>query len=158
METELASKEIQELFLRVINKFNALEKLPAGHAAQHGLYHSERHMLDRIGENPGMNITDLARASGVTKGAVSQIVKKLEAKGIVEKRKGAENDKEVFVLLTQTGGKVYEERRRINEETMRPLIDELNRHSGDKVEFLVGIFRWLDEFMDETLERMKSEE
>ena len=156
MNIELATKEIEELFLRVVNKYNAFEKLPARHAEGHGLYHSERHMIDRIGDNPGMNITGLARASGVTKGAISQIVKKLEAKGIVERRKGAANDKEVFVLLTETGRELYKERRKINRKTIEPLIEELKRHSEDKVEFLAAMFRWLEGFIDKAIERMRS--
>ncbi len=158
MDVELTTKEIGELFLRVVNKYNAFEKIPVRQSGEIGLYHSERHMVDRIGDNPGMNITDLARTSGVTKGAISQMVKKLEAKGIVERRKRAANDKEVFVQLTQTGREFYKGRQRSNRETMRPLVEELRRHSEDKVEFLAAMFRWLDQFMDKTLEEMKAEE
>lgn len=156
MDSEAASNEIMELFLRVVNKYIALEKIPVRHSSGRGLYHSERHMLDRVGDNPDMNITDLARASGVTKGAISQIVKKLETKGIIRRYKKASNDKEVFIELTEAGKDAYEERSMTNIEKIRPLRDELMRHSDEKVVFLVSIFHWLDEFMDETREKMTS--
>lgn len=156
MDSEAASNEIMEIFLRVVNKYNALEKIPVRHSPDHGLYHSERHMLDRIGANPDMNITGLARASGVTKGAISQIVKKLETKGIVRRYKKAANDKEVFIELTEAGRGAYEERRRTGKQTTGPLCDELKRHSDEKVAFLVSMFHWLDKFMDQTGEKMKS--
>jgi DNA-binding MarR family transcriptional regulator len=156
MDIEAASNEIMELFLRVVNKYNALEKIPVRHPSGYGLYQSERHMLDRIGDNPDMNITDLARASGVTKGAISQIVKKLETKEIIRRYKKAANDKEVFIQLTEAGRVVYEKRKRTNKEAIGPLCEELKRHSDDKVVFLVSMFHWLDEFMDQTGEKMKS--
>jgi len=158
MDVEAAGKEIMEFFLRIVNKYNALERIPAQCTPDYGLYHSERHMLDRVGDNPDMNITELARASGVTKGAISQIVKKLEAKGIIRKHKKAANDKEVFIHLTEAGREVYEERRRTNEEAIRPLIEELKRHPDEKVVFLVSMFDWFDKFMDQAEERMKSDE
>ena len=117
---------------------------------------SVRHMPDTVGVNPHMNITELARASGVTKGAISQIVKKLETKGVIRRYKKAANDKEVFIELTETGKKTCEERRRINKETIVLLREELDLHSDGHVAFLVHMFHWLDEFMDQTAKMMKS--
>jgi DNA-binding MarR family transcriptional regulator len=156
MDREKASFEIMDLFIRVVNKYNGLERVPLKHSPGPGLYHSERHMLDRIGDNPHMNITELARASGVTKGAISQIVKKLETKGVVRRYKKAANDKEVFIELTETGKKTCEERRRTNKETIGPLREELELHSDEHVAFLVHMFHWLDEFMNQTAKMMKS--
>ncbi|MGA2936652.1 MAG: MarR family transcriptional regulator [Syntrophobacteraceae bacterium] len=156
MDREKASNEIMDLFIRVVNKYNGLEKIPVKHSPGIGLYHSERHMLDRVGAHPHMNITELARASGVTKGAISQIVKKLETKGVIRRYKRAANDKEVFIELTETGKKTCEERRRTNKETIVPLRDELDLYSDEHVAFLVHMFHWLDEFMDQTAKMMKS--
>ena len=156
MDRDKASNEIMDLFIRVVNKYNGLEKVPVKHSPGLGLYHSERHMLDRIGDNPHMNITELAPASGVTKGAISQIVKKLETKGVIRRYKKAANDKEVFIELTETGKKTCEERRKTNKETIGPLREELELHSDEHVAFLVHMFRWLDEFMNRTGKTLKS--
>ncbi len=156
MDREKETGEIMEIFIRVVNKYNGLEKIPVKHSPGLGLYHSERHMLDMAGDNPHMNITEIARASRVTKGAVSQIIKKLEAKGVVRRYKKAANDKEVFVELTETGKKTCEERRRTNKETIRPLREKLETHSDEHVAFLVHMFHWLDEFMDQSKKKMKS--
>ncbi len=156
MDKDKACNEIMDLFIRVVNKYNGLEKVPVKHSPGLGLYHSERHMLDTVGVNPDMNMTELARASGVTKGAISQIVKKLETKGVIRRYKKASNDKEVFIELTETGKKICEERRRTNKETIRPLREELESHADEHVAFLVHMFRWLDEFMDQAAKIMKS--
>jgi DNA-binding MarR family transcriptional regulator len=156
MDREKACNEIMDLFIRVVNKYNGLEKVPVRHSPGVGLYHSERHMLDRIGDNPHMNMTELARASGVTKGAISQIVKKLETKEVIRRLKKAANDKEVFVELTETGKKICEERRKNNKETIRPLREKLDLHSDENVAFLVEMFLWFDEFLDRAGKVMQS--
>ncbi len=156
MDRDKASNEIMDLFIRVVNKYNGLEKVPVKHSPGLGLYHSERHILDRVGVNPHMNMTELARASGVTKGAISQIVKKLETKGVIRRYKKAANDKEVFIELTEAGKKTCEERRRTNKETIVPLRKELEIYSDEHVAFLVHMFHWLDEFMDQARKMMKS--
>lgn len=156
MDRKKASKDIAELFIKMVNKYNALEKIPARHGTKHNLYHSERHMLDKIGDNTGMNVTEFAAAAGVTKGAISQLVTKLEKKGIVTRYKKSTNDKEVFLELTKTGKEVYRQHKEINEKTITPLVEELNNHSDEKVEFLLHMFKWFDDYID--LSRRKMEE
>ena len=155
MDRKIASREIIERFIRVVNKYNSLEKIPVQYGKKHNLYHSERHMLDKIGDNPDMNVTELALTVGVTKGAISQVVKKLEDKGVVRRYKRTTNDKEVFIELTKAGRDIYQKHKEVNEETMRPLREELKKYPDEKVEFLVTMFKWFDEFLDMSREKMK---
>ena len=148
------SEEIMDRFMRLVHKYNSMEKLPARHGKGLDLYHSERHMLDKVGENPGINVTEFAQIAGVTKGAVSQVIKKLENKGLVRRYKKGGNEKEVFIELTQEGKAVCECRKRINQETVRAISEELGRHKGDEVAFLIGMFRWLEEFLDRSRQAM----
>jgi len=150
-----ASKEIIELFIRMVNKYNSLEKIPARHGTRHNLYHSERHMLDKIGDNTGMNVTEFADAAGVTKGAISQLVSKLEKKGIVRRYKKSTNDKEVFLELTKTGQEVHRQHKKINEQSIIPLDEELSKHSDEKVEFLLAMFKWFDDYLDLSKKKME---
>jgi DNA-binding MarR family transcriptional regulator len=155
MKRENTSKEIIELFIKMVNKYNALEKIPARHGTRHNLYHSERHMLDKIGDNTGMNVTEFAAAAGVTKGAISQLVTKLEKKGIVRRYKKSTNDKEVFLELTKSGQEVYQKHQKINEQTILPLNEELNKHSDEKVEFLLNMFKWFNDYLDSSRKKME---
>ena len=155
MKRENAGKEIIELFIRMVNKYNSLEKIPVRHGTKHNLYHSERHMLDKIGDNAGMNVTEFAVAAGVTKGAISQLVSKLEKKGIVRRYKKSTNDKEVFLELTKTGQEVYRQHKEINKQTIKPLDDELSKHSDEKVEFLLTMFKWFDDYLDLSKKKME---
>ncbi len=155
MGRKKASREIMELFIKVVNKYNSLEKIPVKYGLTQNLFHSERHMIDNIGDNPGVNVTDFAAKVGVTKGAISQILKKLEEKGVATRYKKSTNDKEVFLELTKKGKEVYEEHKRINEESIIPLYDELEKHTDDKVDFLIDIFKWIDKFLDMSKEKME---
>jgi len=155
MDKKIASREIVELFIKVVNKYNSLEKIPVKYGKKHHLYHSERHMLDKIGDNPEMNVTDFAHSVGVTKGAISQVVKKLESKGVVKRYKKSSNDKEVFIKLTKAGNDIYQKHKKVNEETIRPLYKELKKYPEEKVEFLVTMFKWFDEFLDISNKKMK---
>lgn len=155
MDRAKASKEIMELFIGAVSKYNALEKVPVKVSAKHDLYHSERHMLDKIGDHPVMNVTDFAKALGVTKGAVSQVVKKLESKGVVKRYKSGTNGKEVFLELTETGRKIYVEHKKTNDETIEPLLNELKKYPDDKIQFLIAMFKWIDGFLDQSGKKMK---
>jgi len=144
-----------ELFIRTVRKYNALEKIPVKIRSKHALYHSERHMLDKIGDFPGMNVTDFARSLGVTKGAISQVVKKLEAKGVVRRYKSGTNGKEVLLELTAAGREIYLDHRKTNEETIKPLLMELKKYPDDNVRFLIAMFKWIDGFLDQSGKDMK---
>ena len=154
MDRKKACEEIIDLFIKLSNKYKALEKIPVDYGYGKSLYHSERHMLDTIGDNPTMNISEFASSLGVTKGAISQVVKKLEDKQVVKRYKRAENDREVFIELTETGKEIYKKHKDVNEESIDPLHQELLKYSDDKVYFLIEMFKWFDSYLDSAREQM----
>lgn len=92
----------------VINKYNQLDKQKRAYGTGISLTNTEIHIIATIGDNPNINITELAKLKGVTKGAVSQIIYKLVDKGLVEKKVSAESDAQVNLSLTKTGTINYE--------------------------------------------------
>jgi DNA-binding MarR family transcriptional regulator len=150
-----ASKEIMELFIQAVNKYNALEKIPTQIGSKYNLYHSERHFLDMIGDHPVANVTEFARAMGITKGAVSQVIKKLETKGLIRRFKSSSNNKEVFLELTKNGRDFYLQHKRVNEDTIKPLAEKLNQHMDENVDLLISMFKWINDHLDEGMDKMK---
>ncbi len=63
----------------------------------------EAHTLDYIDQNPGINITTMANESIRSKGAVSQIVNKLEKKGLIYREFDIDNKKIVRLYATAEG-------------------------------------------------------
>ena len=155
MNRKKTCEEIADLFIKLANKYHSMEKIPVDYGVGKDLYHSERHLLDQIGDYPEKNITELAQFMGVTKGAISQTVKKLENKGIVNRYKGEQNEKEVFLKLTETGKGVYEKHKEVNQRSIMPLYEELKKYSDDKVYFLVEMFKWMDKFLDKSKVKMQ---
>ena len=96
-------RRFDQVFHRVLNKMNKLEKKPRHYGTDHLLYGSEIHTIEAIGHNPGISVTELADFQGVTKGAVSQLIQKLEKKNLIIRMKNMNSDKQVFLKLSDIG-------------------------------------------------------
>jgi len=93
--------------LRLINKIIFLEKKSI---IQHGdlrFFPSEIHLMNVIASGQDLSALDMANRLGVTKGAVSQTLSRLEKKGIIFKNKDPRYKNRLRVHLTQTGNEVY---------------------------------------------------
>jgi DNA-binding MarR family transcriptional regulator len=95
--------DLLALWERVTNRLVFLEKRYAFHHGDLVLHPSEIHLLLAISREPMANATGLAGRLGITKGAVSQILKKLEGKGIVTKHVDPSQKNEVTMTFTKRG-------------------------------------------------------
>jgi len=150
------SRQLMASFLRMVNKYKAMEKCPVGYGTDAVFYHSERHLLDVLRDHPELNITDLAQRLGVTKGAISQAVGKLERKGAVERHKGSGDDKQVLVRLTELGQTITEHHHNVNEQTVDQLCAVLQDRPQDQLDFLREVFAWIEDHLDEGLQHMQA--
>ena len=66
----------------------------------------EVHTLTYIEDHPGTTVTELTAYWHKTKGAISQIVSRLEDLGLVTKTKKEGNGKNVYLYITETGYQV----------------------------------------------------
>ncbi|MTI60073.1 MAG: winged helix-turn-helix transcriptional regulator [Firmicutes bacterium] len=67
------------------------------------IFYSEIHVLMEIVNHPGIHITGLAEELDVTKASASEIVKKLEKKGLVEKRIDEQKLSKLAIYATDKG-------------------------------------------------------
>ena len=141
-----------ETFLRIINKFKALEKIPIDHGTGDLLYASEINTLEIIGKYPAINITQLAHKRGVTKGAVSQVVGKLVKKQLVLKDKAPNNDKELSLKLTAVGEVAFQNHKKFHEKYDSPMLEKLNGLTVEQLELIIGTFEMLESTIDNYLE------
>jgi DNA-binding MarR family transcriptional regulator len=155
MNRERASKELMESFIRMVHQYNALEKHPVTYGTKHDFHHSERHMLDIFGDNPAKNMSEIASMIGVTKGAVSQFVSKLEKKGTIRRLREPGNHKEVLVELTPQGKEIYQLHQATNQETISDLLRELRKYPSEKIDFLLKMFKWLEDYLEMSETNMK---
>lgn len=86
----------------IFNKTNLLRK-PLMERTFAELSLSEIESLEVIGNIERPNVTKLADALYITRGAASKISKKLLSKGLIERYSLPENKKEVYFSLTEAG-------------------------------------------------------
>lgn len=101
-------RELQELieqFLRILHLYSLITRKPKDYGTGDLLYFTEVHTIDMIGRNRKVNVTRLAELMGVTKGAISQTIRKLASKGLIM-RQATRKRKEVTLSLTEKGLKV----------------------------------------------------
>lgn len=147
--------ELKETFLRIINKFKELEKIPIDHGTGDLLYASEINTLEIIGKSPGINFTQIARKRGVTKGAVSQIVAKLVRKGLVVKKQALDNGKTVLLELTDMGAIAFENHEKFHAKYDSPMIAKLKGMDAEQLDLVAGTFEMLENTIDGYLKNLK---
>jgi len=100
MESEV--NELVRLFQSILHAYTIIEKQPRDFGTGSKLHLTELQTISMIGENPEVNMTQLADIMGVTRGAISQTLRKLVTKKLVV-RTNVRNNKEVNLQLTDVG-------------------------------------------------------
>jgi DNA-binding MarR family transcriptional regulator len=93
---------------RVINKVLFMKKKSLFEYAGTKFYPSEVHLMLVIRDAGATNATKIADRLGVTKGAVSQTLSRLEKKGVLIKTKDPYNKNELTVTYTKFGLQAFE--------------------------------------------------
>jgi DNA-binding MarR family transcriptional regulator len=102
-EKEKKFKGIMGQYRKAMHRYSKIEEIPLDFGSGDILYRSEIHAIEAIGHNHGSNLTELAARLEITKGTLSQLISKLAKKGLVLKKRGDRNDKEVTLELTEKG-------------------------------------------------------
>jgi DNA-binding MarR family transcriptional regulator len=104
MNTEL--QFLIDQFLRILHLYSVISRRPVDYGTGDLLYFTEIHTITTLSKNREINMTRLAEIMGVTKGAISQTIRKLVNKNLVEKS-NTDNKKEFNLRLTEKGQVVY---------------------------------------------------
>lgn len=108
MRTLEEMKDEFNLLGKVMEKYNHISKLPFDFGVGMPLYPSEIHTIATLCNQGSMSITELAETTGVTKGAISQLVTKLEKKKLVRKTPAPDNLSKSIITPTELGKKAQE--------------------------------------------------
>lgn len=63
----------------------------------------EVHLVSHIADHPNCTCSEIARDWSRTKGAISQVIKKLQKKGLIDGKPDPKNAKRIFLYLTPKG-------------------------------------------------------
>jgi DNA-binding MarR family transcriptional regulator len=145
------ARKLDEAFHRITNKVGRIEKIPRTFGTQTPLSTSEIHTIVKIGMDPGITVTELSREQGVTKGAVSQVIARLEKKKMIKRLREINNDKTIFLTLSKEGKKAFEGHQTFHAKMHAPLVDLLETASKDQLAFLNRFFSVVEAFCDKVL-------
>lgn len=145
-------QKLGETLVRVINKIVENQKKPRRYGLEELLYPSEIHTIMLIGKNRGSGVTDLAARAGITKGAISQMVNKLETKGLIKKYANPDNNAKVVLELTNKGKVAFYSHERLHEAMDQELYSFLDSLSKERMTILEDFFELLERGTDKRSE------
>jgi len=91
-----------DLFLKILHLYSVIDRKPKDYGTGDLLYITEIHTITVVGKNKEINMTRLAEIMGVTKGAISQTIRKLVHKNFILKS-NTTNKKEFNLTLSEKG-------------------------------------------------------
>lgn len=134
---------------RLINKYNQKAKTAKRYGTEDLLYSAEVHMIEMIGSYEAITTTKLAEKLGITKGAVSQITRKLLEKDLIIKIPSAQRSNEVLISLTDKGRIVYSYHQSMHEKMLGKIDSVLSGLSDDGKMALEQIIRIIDDSLND---------
>ncbi len=119
----------------------------------------EAHTVKYIADNPGITVTEIAKDYGRTKGAISQILKKLEDKELIYRETDTRNSNKQFLFITKKGEELNEIHRQYDEISFGESINYVkNMLSEEEVNNAFKVLEvWLDVRRDIHQKRMKKQ-
>ena len=135
--------------MRVVWKLFEIDKKTRYYGTDQQLYEAEIHMIKSIKESEGIHVTGLADLLGVTKGAVSQIIMRLQKKGMIIKDTDPRNLSRLVLRLTPKGETAYVNHEKLHQEFDDLVSEILKDASEDKIAFLREFLDVLNNRMDD---------
>jgi DNA-binding MarR family transcriptional regulator len=129
----MCPKDLFVRFIRIVGIFNKLDSRPYEFSEAEKLFRSELHTLQAIGKGEGRTVTEFGNFFGTTKGAVSQIVSKLVAKGYLAKKRNPDCGKEFFLSLSASGKSVFNANEALHQRIDPELLASLEPVSAEEI-------------------------
>lgn len=103
----------QAPFLSVLRElvrcYQAFERYSATHIQTLGLTPPQFDVVATLGNTEGMTFRELGERTLITKGTLTGVVDRLEAKGIVSRKSCPEDGRSTIVCLTRQGEKIFDQ-------------------------------------------------
>lgn len=117
------------------------------------LYQSEAHLIQCIGQNDGITVTEASKLLKKTKSACSQMVKKLVKKNWVKQTRNQNNNREYKLHLTEEGLIVYDHHENFDRMSYEHNSKELYDFTDEELRLYVKIQKRMNELIGLDVER-----
>ena len=141
-------KQIVTLFMTLTEKALHSGKKKIDFGQDLHLFRSEIHTIEIIGQANGIHISEIARAMGVTKGAISQRTKILKNKGLIKTVSDPENNSRLLVMLTEQGKRCFVSHREYHEERDKEMFEYLNSLDDNEIKIVEKFLEMANQFCE----------
>ena len=142
-------------FIQILRNVEGLDLFPSTAKLSKTEFRILREIIEESEKGNGIISSELARRIGITRSAISQIVNKMEARGIV-KRVPAPNDKKIaYVQLSESTHGVYEEQCKQAGDMLEKIVSVYGKENMDQ--FIASCNNLIDAFKTVTTEMKESE-
>lgn len=134
---------------RLILQLQRLERNPRTFGKAGTLTPSEIHAVDAIGEDGNVLMSHIGERLGITKGAITQIISRLEKKEIVFRTSHPEDSRAVLISLTEKGVVAFRAHMELHQNFYQKLSKQLNADEIAIFEKCIKIFSSLLDEVDD---------
>jgi DNA-binding MarR family transcriptional regulator len=151
MNNEL--RTLIDLFLKILHLYSVIGRKPKDYGTGDLLYFTEIHTIAMVGKNREINMTRLADMMGVTKGAISQTIRKLVSKNFIVKS-STNNRKEINLRLSGKGKIVYKGQESFQKELFTFAGTLYDRASPEDRDLVRRLFLAISDNMQERVKQL----
>jgi len=151
MDRAAEYRNLFELWMKIMNMMQEHESWVRDFGTGDLLHPSEIHTLQAVGDQEKVNITGLAKSLGITKSGVSQMVSKLEKKGLIKRWRKPGNEKEVLLKMTEKGEVAYEGHETLHRQIREIINEELDNYDDSNILLLVRFLSRIEELIEKIM-------
>ena len=144
-----------EQFIRITNTINNLHSENISFNESVALTLGEIHLIECIGKHEDTNVTEISKILGNTRGAVSQMAKKLEKKGLIVKTKKGDNNKEIILQLSKEGNEIFLEHESFHLSLYEDILSTLDSSSEENIEVVKNILNSIEKYINQYAKNSK---
>lgn len=120
-------------------------------------YHTrEVHMLSYIADHPGISPGEIAKNWNQTRGATSQMLRKLTDRGLIRAEQDKRDRRSSFLYVTDKGKDLDQKHKKYDTETINVYLDQLHTiYSEDEIQLAYNVLNsWIEIFLVQNLPMM----
>ena len=147
------TEQLNELFTTVFNEILKIEELSLRTSLNEKISVTEIHTLEAISKSSSGTMSEVAAALRITMSTLTISINRLEKKQLVQRSRGVNDRRIVYVTLTQEGRRLVEAHRRFHRRMIHEVVQDLNE---DELQRTVQAIGRLKDFFCREAQKMGS--
>jgi DNA-binding MarR family transcriptional regulator len=142
---------VNNILVDIFNDILKVEHKAIDSFAPTPLTMSEMHIIEAVGKNTNLQMSDIARSLRVTLPTLTVSVDRLEEKGYILRRRSEQDRRRISIDLTDKGTKAFRDHAEFHAQMVEALFENLEI---DKMPVLMESLSKLQRFFKENAERL----